>query len=131
MEGFLEKDAARSVGPSLGHAIAERSVTHKNEARPAILRHSDEFGGRLTEIQWHDNRAFGHERQMESCPANGVGREKSATITRLGARAAKEQTNQLNLIEQFPARHADKAITVNFAKNHAATGALQLSNNRF
>ena len=131
MEGFLEKDAARSVGPSLGHAIAERSVTHKNQARPAILRHGGEFGGRLAEIERHDDHAFGHERQMESRPANGIGREKSATVTGLDSGVAKKRTDQLNLVEEFPARHSDKAITVNFAKNHAATGAVQLSNNRF
>jgi len=43
---------------------------------------------------------------------------------RLDAGASQERTDQLNLVEQLPARHAHKAISVNFAKDDAAIGAL-------
>jgi len=68
---------------------------------------------------------------MESRPPNGIGREEDAAVSGLDAGAAKEQADKLNVVEQFPARHADKAIAMNFAKNDAATRAVQLSENRF
>src|SRR6266699_1965928 len=123
-QDFLEKHPARSLGPSLGHTISKYGVTHKNQAWLAILHHAGEFRGRLSRVQWHANYSLGHERQVESRPADGIGREKGATVPGLDAGVSKEQTNKLNLVQQFPAGHADKAIATNFAKNDAAIRAL-------
>src|SRR6266403_5016326 len=68
---------------------------------------------------------------MENCPANGIRRKKSATVSGLDRRASNERAHELDLIQQFPARHAYKAITANFAKNHTAIRALQLTKNHF
>jgi hypothetical protein len=67
---------------------------------------------------------------MESRPANGIGRKKSATVPGLNAAGSNEHADKLDLIEQFPARHTHKAIPANFAKNDAAIRALQLGKNR-
>src|SRR5260370_12795894 len=68
---------------------------------------------------------------MEHGPANRIRREKSATVSGLDPRASNERAHELDLIQQFPACHAYKAITANFAKNHTAIRALQLTKNRF
>src|SRR5260370_39501561 len=68
---------------------------------------------------------------MENGPANRIRREKNATVSGLDARASNERARELDLIQQFPACHAYKAITANFAKNHTAIRALQLTKNRF
>src|SRR5260370_5553098 len=68
---------------------------------------------------------------MENGPANRIRREKSATVSGLNLRASNERAHELNLIQQFPACPAYKAITANFAKNHTAIRALELSKNRF
>src|SRR6267154_6885824 len=68
---------------------------------------------------------------MENCPANRIRREKSTTVSGLDPRASNEHADKLDLIQQFSARHAYKAITANFAKNHTAIRALQLTKNRF
>src|SRR5260370_41041905 len=115
----------------MSNPFAECHLAHKYQARLAILRHAGELRGRLPRIQRHDDHSFGHERQMENGPANRIWREKSATVPRLDAGASNERANQLDLVQQFLARHAYKAITANFSKNHAAVRALQLSKNRF
>ena len=127
MQGFLEKHMAWSFRPSLGHAFAECGPAHKYQARLAILHHGGEFSGRLPRIERYDDHTFGHERQMENGPANGIGRQKSATVPSLDARASNECADKLDLVQQFPARHAHEAIPANFAKNDAAIRALQLS----
>src|SRR5260370_1622532 len=68
---------------------------------------------------------------MENGPAIRIRREKRATVSGLNLRASTERAPDLNLIQQSPACHAYKAITANFAKNHTAIRALELSKNRF
>src|SRR5258708_9448414 len=68
---------------------------------------------------------------MENGPANRIRREKSATVAGLNRRASNERAHELDLIQQFPACHAYKTITANFAENHTAIRALQLTKNRF
>src|SRR5713101_562419 len=68
---------------------------------------------------------------MENRPANRIRCEKSATVSGLDRRASNERAHELDPIQQFPACHAYKAITANFAKNHTAIRALQLGKNRF
>src|SRR5258708_35306302 len=115
----------------MSSAFAKGIVIHKNQLRLAILHHPGKFDGCLPRIQRHDDHSFGHERQMKNGPANGIWREKSATVSGLDARASNERANQLDLVQQFPAAHAYEAITANFAKNDAAIRALQLAENRF
>src|SRR4029077_2049312 len=64
-------------------------------------------------------------------PANRIGGKKRATVPGLEAGASNESTDKLNLVQQFPARHAHKMVAANFAEYHAAIGAFELGKNRF
>ena len=66
---------------------------------------------------------------MESRPTNGIGREKSASVPGLDSGVSKGQTDNLNLVQQFPAGDTHKVVVANFAKNNAAVRALQLGKN--
>src|SRR5260370_16755898 len=105
--------------------FAECDLAHKYQARLAILRHAGELRGRLPRIQRHDDHSFGHERQMKNGPANGIWREKSATVSGLDARASNERANQLDLVHQFPAAPPYEAIPANFAQTDPPLRPLQ------
>jgi len=77
---FIELHTTGCAAPRLSDAFAERGITNKNQPRLAIPHHAGEFGGRLPRIERHADRSLGHKRQMESRPANGIGRKKGATV---------------------------------------------------
>src|SRR5260370_956966 len=126
----MEEHTAWSLGPWPGDSFGERGITNKNQARLAIPHHAGEFSRRLPRIERHNDDSLGHERQMESRPANGIGRKKGATFPGLDAGASNEHADELDLVQQFPARHTQQPIPANFAKNDAAIRALQLGKNR-
>ncbi len=47
---------------------------------------------------------------MESRPTNGIGREKSASVPGLDSGVSKGQTDNLNLVQQFPAGDTHKVV---------------------
>src|SRR6266849_5400755 len=80
-------------------------------------------------VKRHDDQAFGHQRQIECCPTNGIGGEQRAAIAGLKTCMAKIGAHLPNLFQELFAGDADELLSVNFAKDYAAGAALELSEN--
>src|SRR6266849_716493 len=78
-------------------------------------------------VKRHDDEAFGHQRQIECCPTNGIGREQRAAIAGLKTCATKIGAHLENLFQELVAGDADELLSANFAKDYAAGAALELS----
>src|SRR5260370_20900427 len=134
-QDFIEQYAARRVRgvarPSLCCGVSEGGVAHQEQLGLRIVHHSREFSRRLAIVKWHDNHAFGHQREIERRPANGVGSEKRATITGLKACATKISAHLPNLLQELFAGNANELLAVNLAENDTAGAALELSKYSF
>src|ERR1700730_3285353 len=94
-----------------------------------MLGHRSVFVSRLPRIEWHDDDAFGHQREIDGYPANRVRREKRRAITWLETVAPQIPPHTLHQVQQFAARHADELLATNLAQNDAIGAAAELSEN--
>ena len=131
LQYFVEQNTRRSLGPSLRDALTQDGITHEKESRLAILHHGNELGSGLARIERHHDCAFGHERQVNRSPADGIGREERTAIARLQAGAAQITAHTLDLFEQFASRQADKFFAANFPQDDTALRSFQLRENIF